>query len=315
MEEILKILNKFNSFALFCHVNPDADALGSMNALYLVLKKLNKKAYMFCDSSIPTNLSFLNIKLEESDRKIQNCEVCIMLDCNSYDRIGKYAEQFSNSKLKLCLDHHQKSTTFFDYSLIDISCPSTCDLLYSLIKELNVKINSQIATNLYAGISSDTGCFKFSNTKAISHKNTYELLNYDFDLTQANYNMFSYKQKNFLSFYLVALKNTRLFFNGKVFVTYFKLKNYMKFKEICDNSVGFQIFDGIDGNEIRIKIIENEKNHFLVSFRSNKFANVCNIAKKFGGGGHVNASGCICSGSIKKILKTILKECKEELKL
>ncbi len=313
MKEIIEIIKKYNTFALFCHVNPDADALGSMNALNLSLKKLNKKAYMYCDGIIPSNLKFLNVELEENEKKILNADVCILLDCNTVNRIGKYGDLFKQGKIKVCIDHHQQGDYPFDYNLVDYSSPSTCDLIYPLLKELDFVLNCQIALNLYAGISSDTGCFKFSNTTAVSHKNTYELLNYNFDLIEANYNMFSYKQDNFLDFYKTAIKKTKSYFNNDVFVTHFNLKDYKKFKDICDNSIGFQIFDGIDGNEIRVKVIERKKGVLSVAFRSNKFVDVCKIAKVFGGGGHINASGCEIVGRYKTALQKILNECKKEL--
>lgn len=313
MKDILKIIKKYNSFALFCHVNPDADALGSMNALRLVLKKLNKKVYMYCDGVVPKNISFLDVKLEENEKHISQVEVCIMLDCNSSNRIGKYAELFDKAKLKVVIDHHQKSSYEFDYSLIDMTSPSTADILYEIIKELKVTINSQIALNLYAGLSSDTGCFVHSSTSALSHKHAYELLSYNFDLAEVNYNMFKYKGSNYLYFYKTALKNTRAYLGGKVYVTFFNYKEYSRYEDICENPTAFSFLEGIEGNEIRVKIMEKTKDTFSLSFRSNKYANVCNIARTFNGGGHIRASGAEVSMPYKELLSQVLEACKTEL--
>ena len=313
MKDILDIINKFNSFALFCHVSPDADALGSMNALRLVLKKMNKKVFAYCDGKVPDNISFLDVKLEENEKHIQQVEVCIMLDCNAPSRVGKYAGLFDNAKNKVVIDHHQKSDYEFTYSLIDINSPSTCDLLYEIIKELNVPINSQIALNLYAGLSSDTGGFIHSSTNAMSHKHAYELLNYNFDLEMVNYNMFKYKQSNYLFFYKTALRNTKPYLNGKIYVTFFNNKAYKKYENICENPTAFHFLDGIEGNEIRVRSIEKEKDVYSISLRSNKYANVCNIAREFGGGGHIRAAGCTSNELFKDILGKILDSCQKEL--
>ena len=77
MKEILDIINKNKTFALFCHIGPDADALGSVNALRLTLKKMNKKAYAFCDGKIPNNIAFLKIPLEEKASKIAKFAVIL----------------------------------------------------------------------------------------------------------------------------------------------------------------------------------------------------------------------------------------------
>ena len=201
----------------------------------------------------------------------------------------------------------------FDYSYTDSNSPSTADLVYEIIKNLDVTINSEIALNLYAGLSSDTGCFQHPSTNNISHKHAYELINYNFDLQEANYNMFKYKQKNYLYFYKSALRNTKSYLNEKVYVTFFNYKSYKRFEKICDNSASFQFLDGVDGNEIRVKVIEKEKGFFTISFRSNKYANVCDVAKNFDGGGHIRAAGGKANGSYKEVLSRILTACKEEL--
>lgn len=311
--EVVKIIKMYNSFSLFCHISPDGDALGSMNALKLVLQKMGKKAYAYCDGKIPSDLSFLNISLETDAKFISKSDVCIMVDCNSLDRIGVYGDDFDKAKIKIDIDHHQKSNYVFDFSLVDEKSPSSADILYELIKHFDVILNSQIAQNLYVGLSTDTGCFMHPSTNGDSHRHAYELLNYNFDLSSTNYSLFKYKQKNYLYFYKTALKNTRAYLSGKVYVTFFDYRAYKRFENVLENTNCFQFLDGIEENEIRVKIIEKEVGVFSLSFRSNKFANVCNIAKTFGGGGHIRASGATTSGNYKEMLGKILEACKLEL--
>lgn len=313
MKDIINLINKYKTFALFCHISPDADALGSTNALRLALKKMGKKAYTYCDGKVPHNIAFLKIPLEEKPTKIAKADVCIMIDCNSLDRIGKYAEYFDNAKIKVNIDHHQTMNYKFDYEYVDNTSPSTADLMYEIIKNLDLTINSEIALNLYAGLSSDTGCFQHPSTNHLSHKHAYELINYNFDLQEANYNMFKYKQKNYLYFYKSVLRNTKPYLNEKLYVTFFNYRTYKRFEKICDNSAAFQFLDGIEGNEIRAKIIEKSKGFFTISLRSNKYANVCNVAKEFEGGGHIRASGGKAEGNYKDLLNKLINCCKEEL--
>lgn len=313
MEKIVEIFKKFDSFALFCHISPDADTLCSANALKLVLKKLKKKAYIFCDGKVPKNMKFLGISLEQDEKIIGDVDVCVMVDCNSLDRIGKYSIYFENAKLRVNIDHHQLSDYTFDYSYFDTSSPSTADLMYEILKQLNTKLNSQIALNLYAGLSTDTGCFEHASTNANSHRHTYELLEYKFDLSKANYNLFKYKQRSYLYFYKTALRNTKAYDKGRIYVTYFNNRMFKKFENILENSNCFSFLDGIDGNEIRVKIIEKQKGCFSVGFRSNAYANVCDIANTFGGGGHIRASGCTIEGEYKDVLCKLIEACKQEL--
>jgi len=313
MKDIINLINKKNSFALFCHISPDADALGSANALNLVLKKLHKKAYIFCDGKVPRNISFLKVSLEKNVSLISTVDACIMLDCNSLDRLGFYAKFFEKAKIKAIIDHHQKGDYKFNVEYVDSSSPSTADVLCELFKQLNVKLNPTIALNLYAGLSSDTGCFMHPSTDINSHIHSAELIEYNFNLEDANYNMFKYKQRNFLHFYKNALRNTKQYLRGKLYITTFNFRAYKRFSKICEDSASFQFLDGIDGNEIRARITEKESGIFYLSFRSNKFANVCLVAEKFGGGGHIRASGATYVGSLKELVPKILDACKEEL--
>ncbi len=313
MNDIISLINSNQSFAIFSHVNPDADALGSMNALAIMLRKLKKKVFLYCDGKVPRNISFLKINLEKNAKYIETVDACIMVDCNSLDRLGDYAKYFENAKIKAIIDHHQRGEIKFDAQYVDSNAPSTCDILCDLAKLLPVKINASIALNLYAGLSSDTGCFMHPSTNKTSHIHTSELLEFGFDLESANYNMFKFKQRNYLKFYKTALRNTKQYLRGKVYITIFSLRAYKRFKKICEESASFGFLDGIDGNEIRARITEMEAGVYTLSFRSNKYANVCNIAEKFGGGGHIRASGATFKGNLKDVVSQILDYCKIEL--
>lgn len=313
MKDIINLIEKYNSFALFCHISPDADALGSMNALYFVLKKMHKQVHIYCDGKVPQNISFLKINLEKNVSHIENVDACIMLDCNSLDRLGEYEKYYDKAKVKVIIDHHQKDNYKFDVEYVDSSSPSTADMLCELFKQMGVKINSLIALNLYAGLSSDTGCFMHPNTNKASHTHSAELIEYNFNLEDANYNMFKFKQKNYLNFYKTALRNTKQYLRGKVYITVFSHSAYKRFNKICEESASFQFLDGIDENEIRARITERESEVFTLSFRSNKYVNVCSIAEKFGGGGHIRAAGATFVGSLKDLVPTILDACREEL--
>ena len=103
------------------------------------------------------------------------------------------------------------------------------------------------------------------------------------------------------------------YLNGKLYVTFFNNRTYRRFEKICQNSECFQFLDGIDGNEIRVKIIEKQKGFFTLSFRANRYANVCEVAKHFDGGGHIRAAGGKATGSYKELLNNLINVCKEEL--
>ena len=316
MGSITQLLKTFNSFALFTHISPDGDALGSCNALKIALKSMGKKAYIYCDGQVPRNFDFMKVTLEKNENHIPKVDVCLMLDCNNLGRIGKYADAFAEAKIKACIDHHQPEKTNqlkFNCSFVDSKSPSTSDLVMEIIKTLGVNITKEIAVNLYAGLASDTGCFQHSTTTPTSHMHACELMEKEFDLEEINYKLFKYKPKRYLEFYKTALRSTKSYLSGRLFVAFVNYKTYQRFYDICENSASFQFLDGIDGNEVRAKIIEKEPGVFHMSLRSNLYANVCNIARSFGGGGHVKAAGATVTGKYKDVLNKIIEQTELEL--
>lgn len=313
-DSIIEVLKKYNSFALFCHINPDGDAIGSICSLKQVLSEMGKKAFAFCDGELPHNLLYLDAGLDSDESVIKDVDVCIMLDCNSLNRVGKYAQLFDSAKIKCKIDHHQMSDYTFDASITSPQSPSTCDIVYDIIKTLNVPITENVAQFLYAGIASDTGCFVHQSTTPLSHLKSYHLMSTGFDYENANYQLFKLKEKGYLAFLKQTLKRTKSYLDGELYITCFDYKHYMKYKDIIENCA-FGFLDGIDGNEIRVRIFEKEKGFFSCALRSNKYANVCSIAKQFGGGGHIRASGFRVESSQNKLVSELVKVCKQEINL
>ena len=116
-----------------------------------------------------------------------------------------------------------------------------------------------------------------------------------------------------IKFYKTALKNTKAYLGGKLYVTFFNYKEYLRYQDICENQSAFSFLEGIEGNEIRVKILEKTKDTFSISFRSNKYVNVCDIARVFNGGGHIRAAGAEVMLPYKELLQQIIEVSKKVL--
>ncbi len=313
MDKIIKFFNNSNSFALFCHHNPDGDAIGSICALKLALKKKGKDCYAFCESNVPYNLEYLQAPLDSDERKIKACDALVLIDCNNPHRTGKYEEYFSETDQKIAIiDHHQIEEYAANCKFVDPNSPSACDLVYEIIKGLEVEIDKDIAQFLYAGISSDTGCYVHPSTNATSHTHTAELMAYGFDMPNANFEMFKRKPKGFLEFLNYYVSNTKSYFDDKLFLSTIDNKHYNKYKDFCEGC-SYEFMQGIDGNEICVRLTEKSKGQYNISFRSNKYVNVSQIARHFAGGGHIRASGGFSCEKKNVLIKRLVACCKEAL--
>jgi len=300
-KKLEKIIEDNNSFLLTTHVNPDADAIGSEVAFYLMLKEMGKEVYILNHSKLPYNLTFLdedNIIRKYDNTKhnklFSSVDVLVALDFNRSNRMVSMEKEFLNSdKIKICIDHHEGPEDFVDFQFVDKQFCATGHIIYQFIKETNiVEINKGIADNLYAAIMTDTGSFKFERTTADIHSIAADLLEKGVSPTSIYDSIFDQSRFGKVKLLGLALKSIEVYGKQKQ-ICFMKL--YQKDFDECNvdesDTDGFVNFSlSINGIKIGLLFIEL-KDGFKVSFRSKGDIPVNKLAEEFGGGGHKNAAG------------------------
>ncbi len=271
---------------LLCHRNPDGDTIGSAFALFYALKSLGCRVNVRCADAFPKVFSYLYPQFmdELTDPYI------VSVDTASKVLLGTLEQEIEH--VHLTIDHHSKFTQYADKLVIDTGAAAACEIVFDIIKEMNVPITPIIATSLYTGVVSDTGRFKFSNvtpellTKAAELMRlgaAHELVTTTLELrTRARVKAES-----------AALDDMEYFMDGRIAV----LKVT---KEIFTHSgVTEEELEGIAsvplcvmGVDISITIREQQDDELRVSLRTTDKADASQIAAHFGGGGHVRAAGC-----------------------
>lgn len=299
--ELLKeIINKHNSFLLTTHVNPDADALGSVLALYEMLTMLNKKVRIVNHSATPYNLEFLDSKnvIEKYDEVIHKnifdeTEVCIVTDLNQANRIVKMEKGFREFKgVKICIDHHKDPENFVDHLIVGEEYSASSEIIYQFIEETKiVKMNQRLAELLYAGIMTDTGSFRFERTSPKLHKIAADLLSYGVNPTLLYDKIYDQFKIGRLKLLGEALSSINIYADGKIavmIVTKDALERNSATEADIDGFVNYCL--SIQNVLLGILIYEL-KDGIKISFRSKTDVSVLELAKEFGGGGHTNAAG------------------------
>lgn len=323
--QLKKIILENNSFLLTTHVNPDADAIGSETAFYLVLKELGKKVFIINHSATPYNLEFLDIdnkieKYEEHKHKelFDEVDVLVALDFNRSDRIVKMQNSFLKSdKLKICIDHHQEPEDFVNYNFSGTSYCATGQIIYDFIKKTNVvKLNYDIAYQIYAAIMTDTGSFRFERTTPEIHMIAAELLGQGVIPGEVFDKIFDQSKFSKIKLMGAALESMQLY-GKKKHIGYMVLRQ-STFKELgavesdTENFVNYSL--SVEDVKIGMLFIEL-KEGFKVSFRSKGTIPVNKLAAEFGGGGHINASGArLFDKKLDDYLNRILEKAEKYLK-
>ncbi len=316
-KDLYSVLSKYSSFIVTCHVNPDADAIGSEMAIVGILEQLGKEYFVINTSDTPYNLEFLDYNncietftSENHGHIFDKVEVAIFLDLNFLNRTVRMQEMFKQfSGFKICIDHHTNPENFADLNFIDETKSSTGEIIFDFIESIDsLKFTNQIALAVYAAIMTDTGSFRFSKTTPELHSKISKLLSYGLK-PEKIYDMI-YGQYEFSRVKLLgeALHTIKLTDSGKVsymVVTQESLKISGGIESDVDGFVNFALTSR--GVEIGILFFEL-KDGVKISFRSKEKIPVNKLAKEFGGGGHVNASGTrLFNISLNEIMPKVLK--------
>ncbi|MBQ7172695.1 MAG: DHH family phosphoesterase [Clostridia bacterium] len=322
-EALLEEFQKKKNTLLLFHRNPDADALGSSLALYEMLSQTGSAVVGACISPLPDRLRFLmgdemiafgkeNIPKDFSPERI------IALDTASPSQLGDLFPIYEG-KIDLMIDHHAVGTPFADH-YIDPKAAATGEILFDLAKELQkagkIQLNSKICNRLYAAISADTGCFRFSNTTPSTHMRAAELLKEGVPASDINHDLFDCKSREQLLAESYAAANLALYFDGRVAVVRFPYSKKVTLG-LADEHLEtlVDVARSLIGVEVAIAIRQpSEAGIFRVSTRSATGYDVSALCGAFGGGGHKKAAGCtIEADSIDAAAEKLLAVLKETL--
>lgn len=314
IESIINHISESNYFIVTSHVSPDGDNVGSTTSMYYFLKGLGKEVYYVLDDTIPLNLKFLleDLDILRSDEVNLENYTLISLDCGDKGRICVSDKIKENCSKLICIDHHASNDSYGDLNYIDIKASSTCELVYNLLTQFNKKhsvscIDSKIATCLYTGLVTDTGNFSYSNTHASSFEMAKELLVLGAQKDDIIQRIFQSNTFNYYKLLGDALNTLEIKDNKVAIICITKemLKNnYISFNDV-DGITSYT--RDIQGVEVGILIKEKNENEVKVSLRSKNYVDVSQIAKEFGGGGHIRAAGCTVYDSVENTKKRVLE--------
>ncbi len=306
--ELISKIKNAKKVAIFIHIRPDGDCIGAGCSMKLVLAKLGAQADIYCDGIVNNNYHFIKGASDISNPTLDSYDTAIAVDCSDLGRLGKYQDLFNSIPNSVNIDHHKTNTNFAQVNLVNSDSASACEILYAVYKALDVTFDADIAQALYSGVATDTGCFMHSNVTNLTHLIAGDLMNYNFDVGNANYYLFKKKSLGQIQLQQIALNNLRLYFQNKLSVTYLTRNDFAQTR--CNNNETFGIVDicvNIDGVEIGALISEDKPGICAVSIRSKGNLDVSKLAEYFGGGGHKNAAGCNIFGNAKTACNKLAK--------
>ena len=308
LDEAVQAVWSATKIVLACHVNPDGDAIGSMLGFGLGLEALGKEVVFLSADGFPENLAFLpGIEKLQTHTERLDFELGVGLDAGDLKRLGSNADTILSAPLVMDIDHHITGGQFGQVRLLDATTASTAELVYDLLLALGVEITPEIAQCLLCGVLTDTGSFRFSNTKPRTMAVGGALIAAGASPTtiyEAVYENASFGAQKLLGRAMDRMARTD---DHKIVWSWVTQSDFTEFDANDKDTDGIATaLRAVRGAEVAIFLRQMPSGKMRVSLRAKDPWDVATVAAQFGGGGHRLASGCSLDGPPEAAVKALL---------
>lgn len=311
MKEIKEKIEQSDNIIIVGHVNPDGDTVGAGLALLLGLEKKypNKKIDFALQDNVPQNIAFLKgsnkIKKTEDVADL-NYDLAIFVDSATIERVGKVAGIVGDI-FKINIDHHISNPKYGDINVVkDIS--STSEIMYSILKELDIEITLEIGEAIYLGLVNDTGNFAHSNVTDKTFLVASELMSLGVNNNKIVNDFFKTKSYERMKVLGKALSEMVFVEEKKLMYFYLSFDALRSLNAIKDDTEGIvEELINYSGSEVSLFLREEESGKIKGSLRSKHNIDVNRIAGIFNGGGHIKAAGFTTELPPEEIIKKVVE--------
>lgn len=291
---IADMIKACDSVIILTHRRPDGDAVGSSYALAAAANRLGKRAKIFFSEDLQKKYSFLFGAGEDEPQG----RVCVIaVDAANAEMITVDPALYGGA-IDACIDHHKTNNGWAPVSCVRTY--SSCgECVLDLIDILGVELDDYIAKAIYIAVSTDTGCFKFGNTDAHTHRTAARLFEAAEGLDKLNNDFFIVKSAKKKALEYTIHSKMTFFADGKGAIS------SMTTDELTSIGASYADLDDVsdtvrttEGVLIGAMLKETSNDSYRVSMRGNSDAvDVSEICAEFGGGGHKGAGGCTVEGT------------------
>lgn len=316
INNIIDKIKTSKKIGITCHTSPDGDSIGSSLALMQGISTLGKEVYIMSKEVLPTSFEYLPFS-NDIDKQIQyvldGTDIVIVVDCGNVERINANLDINDREYTLINIDHHLSNDLYGDLNYVDPKSAAVAEIIYQLLKKMQVPITKDIAACLYTSLITDTGSFRHSNTTNLTHQIAGELIQTGIKFSDIHRNIFEDIKFQRVKLQGAVIENMYLELNRKICIMEITENMLNLFNiEKGDTSDIINIGTQIDTVEVSILFKEAEEG-FKVSLRSKNLVDVSKIAGFFGGGGHIRASGFFSSKSLEEIKNILINEIEKEL--
>jgi phosphoesterase RecJ-like protein len=298
--QVLAELRDSQSFILVTHENPDGDALGSLVAMHELLKALGKDSVMFMAADeFPLPYEYRFFQLEGLVSVIPDDvaeRTIVFLDCGNIDRNPADVIKRDDAHI-LNIDHHHDNTHFGTVNHVVPEASCTAEIVWDLMRGLEVEPSQPIAEALYVGLVTDTGKFMYENTGTRAHVMAAELIDAGVAVHEIYHRLYEGIPYGKLELLARGLSHVERYDGGALTLTHLSAADYLETGAEENYSEGVvDHLRSVEGTAVaglvRDLLGEGQEGRRKVSLRATDGrVDVSQIARAQGGGGHRQAAG------------------------
>lgn len=290
IKEVAEFLRTHDKFLILTHRRPDGDTIGCAAALAVMLRQMGKTADVLYNRETTEHFAPYIEDLWVADDF--DYETVVAVDLAALSLFPDNAEQFK-SKVDLAIDHHPSYEHFAKLDCVHPECAACGEVIYEIAIELG-QLTSAVALPLYVAVSTDTGCFVYSNVTANTHRVAAALLETGIDYRAANKLHFRTKSRKRLALEGELLRNMEFYDENRVVVVALpqELQRRLDLTEADMEDIS-ALGGVVEGTDCSVTMKETKDGAWKISLRTGARVNATRSCAKLGGGGHRAASGCI----------------------
>ena len=313
LRNIVEAIRARQRFVISSHSRPDGDSIGSQLAAAYALRALGKQVTVVnADPAPPPLMQFPGVpEIRIADRADGEFDAAIIMECGDLARTGVAGlERF----FVINIDHHPGNSAYGQANWFDASAAACGEMVFDLVRELNVPLTRDIATHIYLAILTDTGSFHYSGLSPRTFDICRETLEAGVDPILVARNVYDSNNIGRLKLFGALLNAMQIDPTARIAIMYFD-------HEMARRTGGtYEDTEGIINLPLTVKEIQAvvffkqaEGDEYRVSMRSKGDIDIGAVAKEFGGGGHKNAAGCTVTGPVDALQKTFIEKIEEAI--
>jgi phosphoesterase RecJ-like protein len=298
--QLLDLIRRGSRFFVTSHQRPDGDAIGSAVGMALALRALGKAATAVFDAVPPSFLQpfpdVANLRIATEVR--ETVDAVLVMECSTLDRCG--VSGVDRSPI-VNIDHHPGNTGYGTINWVDEGAAACGELVFTLVDALGVALTADIATHLYLAILTDTGSFHFSHLTPRTYELAARAVAAGADpewIARTHYDSNSLARVRIFG---AVLNGMSMHAGGRVALLTITQALARELGGTYDDTEGLINFP-LTVKDVQAVAFFKEMGpgDWRVSLRSKGPVDTRSIAQQFGGGGHMNASGCGWRGSLEE---------------